>query len=98
VEIRAGMRAQVSCAPAVRFSLLLGLIHAIEAISWFTLLAIAMRPLAYWLQLPSTSTTIERFTGGVLFFFGLALLIERRAWHEDIRLSIEIPKREALRM
>ncbi len=61
------------------FSMLLAGIHATEGILWFTLLTLATRPLAGWLDRPRVGRTIDQVTGTMLVGFGVGLLLERRA-------------------
>ena len=60
------------------FSVLLACIHAAEGILWFSMLTLAMRPLARWLKRPIVVQTLDRATGTVLIGFGLALVFDRR--------------------
>jgi threonine/homoserine/homoserine lactone efflux protein len=60
------------------FTALLACIHATEGILWFSLLTLATRPLARWLQRPGVVQTVDRATGTVLIGFGFALVFDHR--------------------
>jgi threonine/homoserine/homoserine lactone efflux protein len=65
----------VSVAP---FILLLGTIHAVLGLIWFTCLIIATRPLARLLERPSVVQTCDRLTGGMFVAFGVGLALQSR--------------------
>jgi threonine/homoserine/homoserine lactone efflux protein len=61
------------------FSVLLAAIHASEGIVWFSLLTLAMRPLARWLRRAAVAQTLDRVTGTVLVGFGFWLVLDSRS-------------------
>ena len=63
----------VSVAP---FTLLLGAIHGILGLIWFSVLVAATRPLMRWLRRPSVLRWLDRATGGIFIAFGARLAIE----------------------
>jgi threonine/homoserine/homoserine lactone efflux protein len=65
----------VSVAPYI---LLLGAIHAVLGLIWFSCLIIATRPLARLLQRPSVVETCDRVTGGMFVAFGVGLALQAR--------------------
>jgi threonine/homoserine/homoserine lactone efflux protein len=60
------------------FSMLLATIHAAEGILWFSVLTLATRPLARWLERPRVVRTLDQATGTVLVGFGLSLVLDNR--------------------
>jgi threonine/homoserine/homoserine lactone efflux protein len=60
------------------FILLLGAIHAVLGLIWFTCLIIATRPLARLLERPSVVQTCDRLTGGMFVAFGVGLALQSR--------------------
>lgn len=60
------------------FILLLGAIHALLGLIWFTCLIIATRPISTFLQRPAVVQACDRLTGGVFVAFGLGLALESR--------------------
>lgn len=65
----------VSVAPYI---LLLGAIHAVLGLIWFSCLIIATRPLARVLERPSVVQTCDRLTGGMFVAFGAGLALQSR--------------------
>ena len=65
----------VSVAPYI---LLLGAIHAVLGLIWFSCLIIATRPLARVLGRPSVVQTCDRLTGGMFVAFGMGLALQSR--------------------
>lgn len=65
----------VSVAPYI---LLLGAIHAVLGLIWFSCLIIATRPLARLLQRPAVVETCDRVTGGMFVAFGVGLALQSR--------------------
>jgi len=65
----------VSVAPYI---LLLGAIHAVLGLIWFSSLIIATRPLARLLERPSVVQTCDRLTGGMFVAFGVGLALQSR--------------------
>ena len=65
----------VSVAPYI---LLLGAIHAVLGLVWFSCLIIATRPLARLLERPSVVQTCDRLTGGMFVAFGVGLALQSR--------------------
>jgi threonine/homoserine/homoserine lactone efflux protein len=65
----------VSVAPYI---LLLGAIHAVLGLIWFSCLIIATRPLAQVLGRPSVVQTCDRLTGGMFVAFGVGLALQSR--------------------
>ena len=65
----------VSVAP---YMLLLGAIHAVLGLIWFSCLIIATRPLARVLGRPSVVQTCDRLTGGMFVAFGVGLALQSR--------------------
>jgi threonine/homoserine/homoserine lactone efflux protein len=65
----------VSVAPYI---LLLGAIHAVLGLIWFSCLIIATRPLARVLGRPSVVQTCDRLTGGMFVAFGVGLALQSR--------------------
>jgi threonine/homoserine/homoserine lactone efflux protein len=65
----------VSVAPYI---LLLGAIHAVLGLIWFSCLIIATRPFARLLQRPSVVETCDRVTGGMFVTFGVGLALQSR--------------------
>ena len=66
---------EVSVAPYI---LLLGAIHAVLGLIWFSCLIIATRPLARLLRRPSVVETCDRVTGGMFVAFGVGLALQAR--------------------
>lgn len=60
------------------YILLLGAIHAVLGLIWFSCLIIATRPLARLLQRPSVVETCDRVTGGMFVAFGVGLALQSR--------------------
>jgi threonine/homoserine/homoserine lactone efflux protein len=60
------------------FSMLLAAIHATQGIVWFSLLALATRPLSRWLRRPRVAQTLDRATGVAFVGFGLALVFDNQ--------------------
>jgi len=60
------------------FGLLLGAIHAVVGLSWYSLLTLATRPFAVWLKHPKMLQRLDRLTGSFLMLFGLKLVLEPR--------------------
>ena len=67
--------AGVSVGPYI---LLLGGIHALLGVIWFTCLIIATRPISTFLRRPAVVQACDRLTGGVFVAFGLGLALESR--------------------
>jgi len=65
----------VSVAPYI---LLLGAIHALLGLIWFTCLIMATRPIAGFLRRPTTVRTCDRVTGGIFVAFGVGLALSSR--------------------
>jgi len=65
----------VSVAPYI---LLLGAIHSVLGLIWFSCLIIATRPLARVLARPSIVQTCDRLTGGMFVAFGVGLALQSR--------------------
>lgn len=65
----------VSVAPYI---LLLGAIHALLGLAWFTCLITAMRPIAHFLRRPSFVQACDRLTGGMFIAFGVGLVLQSR--------------------
>lgn len=65
----------VSVAP---FTLLLGTIHGLLGMVWFSALIAATRPLTQWLRRASVVRWLDRTTGGVFVVFGTRLAFEPR--------------------
>jgi threonine/homoserine/homoserine lactone efflux protein len=65
----------VSVAPYI---LLLGAIHAVLGLIWFSCLILATRPLARLLQRPAVVETCDRVTGGMFVTFGVGLALQSR--------------------
>jgi threonine/homoserine/homoserine lactone efflux protein len=65
----------VSVAP---FTLLLGAIHAVLGLLWFSALIAATRPLTRWLRRPLVVRWLDRSTGGIFIAFGARLAFESR--------------------
>ena len=60
------------------YILLLGAIHALLGLIWFTCLIAATRPIADFLKRPVVVHARDRLTGGVFVAFGLGLALESR--------------------
>jgi threonine/homoserine/homoserine lactone efflux protein len=65
----------VSVAPYI---LLLGAIHALLGLIWFTCLIVATKSIAGFLRRPATVKACDRITGGVFMGFGISLALEAR--------------------
>jgi threonine/homoserine/homoserine lactone efflux protein len=63
--------------PAAPYMLLLGAIHALLGVIWFTCLIAATRPLARVLQRPRVVESCDRLTGGMFVTFGIGLAAQR---------------------
>jgi threonine/homoserine/homoserine lactone efflux protein len=60
------------------YIVLLGAIHALLGLIWFTCLIAATRPIAGILQRPVVVQACDRLTGGMFVAFGLGLALESR--------------------
>jgi threonine/homoserine/homoserine lactone efflux protein len=60
------------------YILLLGAIHALLGLIWFTCLITAMRSIGGLLRRPATVKVCDRVTGGVFVAFGINLALESR--------------------
>jgi threonine/homoserine/homoserine lactone efflux protein len=60
------------------YILLLGAIHALLGLIWFTCLIAATRPIADFLKRPVVVQACDRLTGGVFVAFGLGLALQSR--------------------
>jgi threonine/homoserine/homoserine lactone efflux protein len=60
------------------YILLLGAIHALLGLIWFSCLIAATRPIADFLQRSAVVESCDRLTGGVFVAFGLGLALESR--------------------
>ena len=67
--------AAVSVGPYI---LLLGGIHALLGLIWFTCLIIATRPISTFLRQPAVVQACDRLAGGVFVAFGIGLALESR--------------------
>ncbi len=67
--------ADVAVGPYV---LMLGAIHVLEGLAWFTCLILATRSLTRWLQRSAVVTWLDRITGGLFVAFGVGLVFESR--------------------
>lgn len=65
----------VSVAPYI---LLLGAIHALLGVLWFTCLIAATQPIAHFLKRSAVVQASDRFTGAMFVAFGLGLALETR--------------------
>src|SRR5258708_26785749 len=63
----------------IGFSVLLALIHDVEAVLWFAALIFLTQPIARWLRHPSTTTLLNRITGALFTFFASRLALERKS-------------------
>lgn len=63
-------------APVAAFILLLGAVHALLGLVWFSALIAATRPISRLLQRPDVLRTLDRATGGVFVLFGLGLALD----------------------
>lgn len=63
-------------APVGPYVMMLGLIHALQGLIWFTCLIAATRSLTRWLQRPSVVGWLDRATGGLFVVFGIGLALE----------------------
>jgi threonine/homoserine/homoserine lactone efflux protein len=61
------------------YIVLLGAIHALLGLIWFTCLIAATRPIAGILQRPAVVQACDRLTGGMFVAFGLGLALESRS-------------------
>lgn len=64
--------------PARSFMLLLGAIHAVLGVFWFTCLILATQPLAKLLRRPRIISNLDRLTGGLFITFGLGIALRTR--------------------
>jgi threonine/homoserine/homoserine lactone efflux protein len=60
------------------YMLLLGAIHALLGLIWFTCLIAATRPIARFLARPAVVRGCDRLTGAVFLAFGLGLALDSR--------------------
>lgn len=60
------------------FILLLGAIHALLGMIWFTCLVAATRPVMRFLQRPRVVSACDRLTGGMFVAFGIGLALQSR--------------------
>ena len=60
------------------FILLLGAIHALLGMIWFTCLVVATRPVTRFLQRPRVVSACDRLTGSMFVAFGIALALQSR--------------------
>jgi threonine/homoserine/homoserine lactone efflux protein len=60
------------------YILLLGAIHALLGLVWFTCLILATRPIASFLSRPATVNACDRLTGGIFMAFGVGLALGSR--------------------
>lgn len=60
------------------FILLLGAIHALLGMIWFTCLIAATRPVMRFLQRPRVVSACDRLTGGMFVAFGIGLALQSR--------------------
>ncbi len=65
-------------APVAAFSVLLALIHALEGLLWFAVLARATQQLSRWLRRPEVARMLDRITGVVLIGFGAKLALSHQ--------------------
>ncbi len=65
-------------APVGPYVMMLGLIHALQGMIWFTCLIMATHSLSRWLQRPGVVTWLDRSTGGLFLLFGIGLALESR--------------------
>jgi len=66
---------EVAVAPYI---LLLGAIHAVLGLVWFSCLILATRPLARFLRKPTVVQACDRLTGGMFVAFGVGLALQSR--------------------
>jgi threonine/homoserine/homoserine lactone efflux protein len=59
--------------PVAAYTVLLGAIHALLGLIWFTCLIAATRPLVGLVRRPAVVKMLDRITGGVFIAFGLRL-------------------------
>jgi threonine/homoserine/homoserine lactone efflux protein len=64
--------------PVAPYTMLLGAIHGLLGLIWFTTLIAATRPIALWLRRPAVVQMLDRVTGGIFVAFGARLAIESR--------------------
>jgi threonine/homoserine/homoserine lactone efflux protein len=64
--------------PIAPYILLLGAIHALLGLIWFSCLIVATRPLARLLERPAVVQTCDRLTGGMFIAFGVGLALQSR--------------------
>jgi threonine/homoserine/homoserine lactone efflux protein len=64
--------------PVAPYIMLLGAIHMVLGLIWFTCLITATRPLARWLQRSAVVTNLDRITGGLFLAFGAGLALQTR--------------------
>jgi threonine/homoserine/homoserine lactone efflux protein len=60
------------------FILLLGAIHALLGLIWFTCLVAATRPVTRFLQRPRVVSACDRLTGSMFVAFGIGLALQSR--------------------
>jgi len=65
-------------APVGPYVMMLGLIHALQGLLWFTCLIMATHSLSRWLLRPGVVTWLDRATGGLFLAFGIGLALESR--------------------
>lgn len=61
------------------FILLLGAIHALIGMLWFTCLVAATRPVMGFLQRPRVVSACDRLTGAMFVAFGIGLALQRKS-------------------
>jgi threonine/homoserine/homoserine lactone efflux protein len=61
--------------PVAAYTVLLGAIHALLGLIWFTCLIAATRPLVGLLRRPAVVKILDRITGGVFIAFGVRLAV-----------------------
>jgi threonine/homoserine/homoserine lactone efflux protein len=64
--------------PVGPYMLMLGAIHALLGLIWFTCLIAATRPIALWLKKPVFVQACDQLTGGIFVAFGLGLALGSR--------------------
>jgi threonine/homoserine/homoserine lactone efflux protein len=65
--------------PALPASLVLGLVHDVEGLLWFTLLIFVVGRAAMWLARPAVQRRLETMTGVVFLGFGVKLALAKAA-------------------
>lgn len=63
----------------VAAGLLLGLVHNVEGLAWFTLLILAVARISAWIMRPRVQRTIDAVAGTAILGFGLKLGLSRSA-------------------